>query len=224
MPNSGNTPNTVSALSSTYPTAPSQLILVEGGIPGQEGLRILPAAPVLPGWSLGLKAMRVAWLETTACVCIQCMCANACSFMTALGYSEAVVLSSQLSCQLTAILSLLQTAPLSLRETRPSEISAILRLGGWRGIGGYLACFFSLYMISFRGSDGNMAQTEQKETRLVLFTLEGIKRGIMWFNSRPYWYQDYFWTPHICWRDRSQHVGVSKPNAQSGGKCAWSLT
>lgn len=41
-------------------------------------------------------------------------------------------------------------------------------------------------MISFRGSDGNMAQTEQKETRLVLFKLEGIKRDIMWFNSRPY--------------------------------------
>lgn len=96
--------------------------------------------------------------------------------------------------------------------------------GGWRGIGGYLACFFSLYMISFRGSDGNMAQTEQKETRLVLFKLEGIKRDIMWFNPRPYWYQDYFWTPRGCWHDRFQHVGVSKPNAQSGGKCAWSLT
>lgn len=44
------------------------------------------------------------------------MRAHACSFMTALGYSQAVVSSSQLSCQLTAILSLLQTAPLSLRD------------------------------------------------------------------------------------------------------------
>lgn len=37
LPDSGNTPNTVSALASTYPTASSQLILVEGDIPGQEG-------------------------------------------------------------------------------------------------------------------------------------------------------------------------------------------
>lgn len=37
LPDSGNTPNTVSAPASTYPTASSQLILVEGDIPGQEG-------------------------------------------------------------------------------------------------------------------------------------------------------------------------------------------
>lgn len=55
---------TVSALASTYPTASSQLILVEGDIPGQEGLRILPAAPVLglesvaEGYEGGTAALR----------------------------------------------------------------------------------------------------------------------------------------------------------------------
>lgn len=67
----GNTPHAVSALSSTYPTAPGQLILVEGGIPGQEGLRILPAAPVLgPESGAGVSDGGMAG-EDCLCVCVR---------------------------------------------------------------------------------------------------------------------------------------------------------
>lgn len=75
---------------------------------------------------------------------VQRMCADACGFMTALVYSEAAVSSSQLSCQLNAILRVLQTAPLSLSETRPSEISAILRLGVEGASGNTWRAFFTV--------------------------------------------------------------------------------
>lgn len=111
---------TVSAVASTYPTTSSQTDLSGGWHSRAGGVKNTSSGPHawvrvwvwgLRGWHGGSESK---WLETT--VCIQCRCAHACSFMTALGYSKAVVSSSQLSCQLTAILSLLQTAPLSLGD------------------------------------------------------------------------------------------------------------
>lgn len=134
MPNSGNTPNNVSALSSTYPAASSPLILVEGGIPGQEGLRILPAAP-----ALGLESGAVDYEGGVAGdgrVCAHSVYVQkAAAIMTALGYSEAAVWSSQLSCQLTAILSLLQTAPLFSLRDEAFRDPCHSQDGGWGGGG-----------------------------------------------------------------------------------------
>lgn len=80
MPNSGDTPNNASALSSTYPAASRPLILVEGGIPGQEGLRILPAAPEL-GLESGAEDHEggVAG-DGRMCGCTQRLCAKGCSY------------------------------------------------------------------------------------------------------------------------------------------------
>lgn len=119
-------------------------------------------------------------------LCIQCMFEDACSFMTALGYSKAVVSSSQLSCQLTAILSLQQTAPLSLWETRPLEISATLRLVGRRGSGEYLACFFHRSWLASEGLTAvaiTLTELWQRDWVTTFLMLEGIKKIILQFNS-----------------------------------------
>lgn len=116
-------------------------------------------------WGRGLRWWH-GWRRLCVCACewvyTRCMCPNACSFMTALGYSEGcgVVEPAVLSIDCYFEAPADGTA-VSLGETRPSEISSILRQGrGWRGIRGYLACFFPVCVISFWGSDGNAAQTE----------------------------------------------------------------
>lgn len=158
-----NTPNTVSALASTYPTASSQLILVEGDIPGQEGLRILPAAPVLGlesrgfglrGWQGGSEKERPG--DDSVYVCTRLQLHDSARLFQGCGVVEPAVLSIDCYFESPA-----DGTAVSQRRG-PLEISAILRLrrrGGVKGHRGILSMLLPLYVISFRGSDSKVAIT-----------------------------------------------------------------
>lgn len=117
------------------------------------------------------------------------MCANACSFMTALGYSEdcGVVEPAVLSIDCYFEAPADGTA-VSLGETRPSEVSSTLRQGrGGEGASGD-TWHASSQCVRLASEDLTATWLKQKPARktcfrFFFFSLQGLKRGIISFNS-----------------------------------------
>jgi len=148
----GKTPRTASALNPSH----GLLILVQGDIPRQEGLRILPAAPAL-GRESGAEGLRRFRERVDGDNCVYSVREHA----TAVGYSKAAAAASpsQLSCYFEV--SCRRHRCLPERRRRP-----FLADLGHRGILGML---LPLYTISFAGGDSNVAFARRnvgEETRL----------------------------------------------------------